>query len=301
MSASSWFHRRGALSEGGWESVVDDRLPGWEHTGLRVAALRDEDELVLEAAAVERLFVPLSGSFEVDHTDAAGEAGRTVLAGRVSVFAGTTDVLYLGARSRAVLRGSGRIAVAESPTADVHPARHITADQTPIELRGAGASSRQVHNFGSPQALEASRMIVCEVITPASNWSSYPPHKHDVERPGQESALEEIYYFEAAPVAGSDADPDAAFGVFSAYSSPAGEIDIDARVRSGDIALVPYGYHGPAAALPGYDLYYLNVMAGPGRERIWLIQDDPQHAWVRESWADEPIDPRLPYGAYREE
>lgn len=299
--ASSWFHPRGSLTQDGWESVVDARLPGWEHTGLRVALLQAGEELTIDAGSIERLFVPLAGAFEVAYEDAEGHRGTTALSGRRSVFAGPTDVLYLGARSHAVLRGEGRIAVAEARTDDVHPTCYIAASQTPVELRGAGASSRQVHNFGTPQALEASRMIVCEVITPSSNWSSYPPHKHDVEQPGVESALEEIYYFESAPVAGATAAGDSAFGTFSTYSSPAGAIDIDARVRSGDIALVPYGYHGPAAAAPGYDLYYLNVMAGPGAERVWLIQDDPRHAWVRESWADEPIDPRLPYGANTEE
>ncbi len=88
----------------------------------------------------------------------------------------------------------------------------------------------------------------------------------------------------------------APFGMFSTYSSPAGAIDINAMVQSGDVALVPYGYHGPAVAAPGYDLYYLNVMAGPGVERAWLISDDPHHAWVRQAWTAEDIDPRLPYG-----
>ena len=85
--------------------------------------------------------------------------------------------------------------------------------------------------------------------------------------------------------------------MFSTYSSPAGPIDINARVQTGDIALVPYGYHGPAVAAPGYDLYYLNVMAGPGLERRWLISDDPAHAWVRESWHEQQIDSRLPYAS----
>ncbi len=85
--------------------------------------------------------------------------------------------------------------------------------------------------------------------------------------------------------------------MFATYSSGAGEIDIAERVRTGDIALVPFGFHGPAVAAPGYDLYYLNVMAGPDRERSWLITDDPAHAWVRDSWSGQVIDPRLPYRA----
>ncbi|WP_046014741.1 5-deoxy-glucuronate isomerase [Microbacterium sp. SA39] len=290
-----WFHRRGALTHDGWESIVDEQTPGWEHTGIRVAEITSGDSLYLSDRGVERIVIPLAGSFDIVHT-AAGSTTSTHLVGRASVFEGPTDVLYLSADSTAQLTGEGRVAVATSPTTVVRPSRHITAAETPVELRGAGASSRQVHNFGTPQALDAARLIVCEVITPAENWSSYPPHKHDEHVPGRESRLEEIYYFEAAPAAGSGATQTAAFGMFSAYSSPAGEIDINAMVRSGDIALVPYGYHGPAVAAPGYDLYYLNVMAGPDPEREWLISDDPAHAWVRDTWRGQQVDVRLPFG-----
>ncbi len=295
MSAT-WFHRRGALAQGGWESVVDDRLPGWAHTGLHVAALADGDEVVLEETGAERIVVPLQGSFVVSHGEGA-ESQTTILRGRASVFAGPTDVLYVSAGSTLRITGAGRVAVASSPTDERHPSRLITAEEVAVELRGAGAASRQVHNFGTPGSLDAARLIVCEVVTPAGNWSSYPAHKHDEHVPGHESRLEEIYYFESAPIAGAGptVDPDAAFGLFSTTSSPAGEISIDEQVRSGDIALVPYGYHGPAVAAPGYDLYYLNVMAGPDPERAWLISDDPAHAWVRETWRTEQIDPRLPY------
>jgi 5-deoxy-glucuronate isomerase len=289
-----WFHRRGALASGAWESVVDATTPDWEHTGIRVAEIAEGEHLELEDPGVERIVVPLHGSFTVAHKRSEDES-ETVLEGRDSVFDGPTDVLYLSTGTTATIRGAGRIAVAEAPTSQVKPWRYIPKSSTPIELRGAGRSSRQVHNFGTPQVLDAARLIVCEVITPTENWSSYPPHKHDEHTPDHESRLEEIYYFEAAPIAGSSAVPGSAFGMFSTYSSPAGEIDINAMVRSGDIALVPYGYHGPAVAAPGYDLYYLNVMAGPDPERRWLISDDPAHAWVRDTWNGQQIDPRLPF------
>ncbi|WP_417507065.1 5-deoxy-glucuronate isomerase [Microbacterium sp.] len=294
----NWFHRRGAIGRDGWESVVDDATPGWAHTGIRIGELGAGESLALADTGVERIIVPLSGSFSVAHTE-EGSTTETALAGRRSVFDGPSDVLYLSAAATAVITGSGRVAVASSPTSVVHPTRHILAAETPVELRGAGASSRQVHNFGTPEALDAERLIVCEVITPAENWSSYPPHKHDEHVPGRESRLEEIYYFEAAPTrsSGDAAAADAAFGMFATYSSDAGEIDIAERVHTGDIALVPFGFHGPAVAAPGYDLYYLNVMAGPDRERAWLITDDPAHAWVRDSWSGQDIDPRLPYRA----
>lgn len=291
-----WFHRRGTLALEGWESVVDESTPGWQHTGIRIGELRAGESLVLPTTGVERIVVPLSGSFTIVSRESSAIA-RIELTGRPSVFDGPTDVVYLSAVATAEITGQGRVAVASSPTDVVRPTRHIPASDTPVELRGAGASSRQVHNFGTPEALDAARLIVCEVITPAGNWSSYPPHKHDEHLPGHESRLEEIYYFEAAP-SRDGGRPDAApgaFGMFSTYSSPAGEIEIDAMVRSGDIALVPFGYHGPAVAAPGYDLYYLNVMAGPESERAWLITDDPAHAWVREAWEGEKPDPRLPY------
>jgi len=290
-----WFHRRGELARGAWESVVDATTLGWSHTGIRVADLMDGDEVTLDDRGVERIVVPLAGAFTVVHHHFPGE-WETRLHGRASVFDGPTDVLYLPSGTAAEIRGHGRVAVAEAPTTQTRPWQYIPAGDTPVELRGTGVSSRQVHNFGTPDALDAAKLIVCEVITPAENWSSYPPHKHDEHVEGHESRLEEIYYFESAPARGTEGvTPAAAFGMFSTYSSPAGDIDINAMVRSGDIALVPFGYHGPAVAAPGYDLYYLNVMAGPDADRVWLISDDPAHAWVRDSWAGQPVDERLPF------
>ncbi|GAA4401139.1 5-deoxy-glucuronate isomerase [Tsukamurella soli] len=296
---NEWFHRRGALAREGWESVVDGRIPGWQHTGIRVAVL-DGGSLKLPAGDVERIVVPLSGAFGVDHGDTDHDTTTTVLQGRRSVFDGPTDVLYVGAGTGLTVRGRGRVAVAEAPTTQRRPAKYIAAADVPVEVRGAGRDTRQVHNFGTPAALDAGALIVCEVITPGGNWSSHPAHKHDEHVAGHESRLEEIYYFEAAParelaeagVVPVDAD---AFGSFATYSSAAGEIDTNALVRTGDIALVPYGYHGPAVAAPEYDLYYLNVMAGPDPERVWLVTDDPRQAWIRGRWDEQDTDPRLPY------
>jgi 5-deoxy-glucuronate isomerase len=290
---NEWFFPRGALSDRAWESVVDDSLDGWQHTGLRVAELAGA-AVELPAGDVERIVVPLSGSFAVEH-----EGETTRLAGRSGVFDGPTDVLYVGAGNGLTISGSGRVAVAEAPTRIRKPSAYIAANEVPVELRGAGRDTRQVHNFGTPGALDAAALIVCEVITPAGNWSSHPAHKHDEDIPGHESALEEIYYFEAAPARGASAPPTAdAFGSFATYRSAAGDIETNALVRTGDIALVPFGYHGPAAAAPEYDLYYLNVMAGPGEERAWLISDDPRQAWLRSTWEGTEQDPRLPYSTH---
>jgi 5-deoxy-glucuronate isomerase len=285
---NEWLYPRGSLAEGPWESVVDAGLPGWAHTGLRIADLGGE--ISLPSAPVERMVVPLRGSFAV-----SSGPDRWSLAGRESVFDGPTDVLYLGMGSEARIEGEGRVAIAEAPAARPLPHALLRREEVPVEIRGAGRSTRQVHNFGVPGALAAEKLIVCEVITPAENWSSYPAHKHD-RSTQSESELEEIYYFESAVARGAVATPEAApFGLFTTYASDARPIDTGARVATGDIALVPYGFHGPAVAAPGYDLYYLNVMAGPGAERAWRITDDPAHRWVRGSWADQHPDPRLPY------
>jgi 5-deoxy-glucuronate isomerase len=127
------------------------------------------------------------------------------------------------------------------------------------------------------------------VLTPGGNWSSYPPHKHDEQR-DDESELEEIYYFE---VASGPSGPGMAYQ--RVYGHEGADIDMLAEVRSGDVVTIPRGWHGPSMAVPGYDLYYLNVMAGPAAERAWVIRDDPAHAWVRETWPDQKVDPRLPF------
>jgi 5-deoxy-glucuronate isomerase len=164
--------------------------------------------------------------------------------------------------------------------------RYVGALDVPVEFRGAGQASRQVNNFCAPGVFDCHKLMAVEVLTPGGNWSSYPPHKHDTPNPG-EAVLEEVYYFEVA-----DDGP----GYQRVYSSERGHADTLAEVSSGDVVLVPYGYHGPSMAAPGYDLYYLNVLAGPAEERSMAFCDDPRHAWIRSSWTGQHIDPRLPFG-----
>ena len=182
----------------------------------------------------------------------------------------------------------GRYAFPAARATRVLPFRYQAASDIAVELRGAGSCSRQVNNFCTPDTFDADRLIACEVITPGGNWSSYPPHKHDEEREG-ETSLEEIYYYE---VAAGPSGPGVAYQ--RVYGTADRPIDVFAEVRSGDAVLIPHGWHGPSIAAPGYDLYYLNVMAGPGEERAWRICDDPAHAWVRRTWETQTVDPRLP-------
>ncbi len=274
----------GSTGAGAEVVAVTPESAGWGFAGLRVVRLDPGGSYRCATGADEVLVLPLSGSCVVDSS-----AGKAELAGRVTVFSQVSDCAYIPIRSELTVTsaGGGRFALAAARAERERPFRYLAAADVPVELRGAGACSRQVNNFGIPGVLDADRLIACEVLTPAGNWSSYPPHKHDEDRPG-ESVLEEIYYYEIAP---GPAGPGLAYQrVYGTAGRPA---DLLAEVRDGDVVIIPHGWHGPAMAAPGYDLYYLNVMAGPGR-REWLIRDDPAHAWVRSTWSDQPIDPRLP-------
>jgi 5-deoxy-glucuronate isomerase len=297
-----WVLPLGTTGGDGWDLAVTDAHPDWRHTSLRVAGLTGPgDARSLAAGDWEHIVVPLSGGVHVTVETPDGTVHEAALAGRADVFAGPTDVAYAPAGSRITVRPAagparvalaGALAPAGSPAAGGRAFRHVPAADVPVEQRGSGTASREVRNFGIPAVLDADAIIACEVVTPAGNWSSWPPHKHDVERPGEETALEEIYYFETQGTDPRAADP---VGYQRVYAS--GEdrpIDVLAEVRTGDVVLVPHGWHGPSMAAPDAHLYYLNVMAGPGPERAWLICDDPAHAWVRDTWRDQPFDTRLP-------
>lgn len=291
-----WVLPLGTAAGDGWDVAVTDAHPAWHHTSLRVATLDAPAPRVLDGGDWEYLVVPLSGGVHVTAETAGGSTHRAELAGRDSVFSGPTDVAYVPARSRITLQpsaGAARVALAGALVADGggHAFRHLAAGEVPVERRGAGSASREVRNFGTPEVLAADAIIACEVVTPAGNWSSWPPHKHDTERSGAETALEEIYYFETRSADAAGTDP---VGYQRVYASDDRPIDVLAEVRTGDVVLVPHGWHGPSIAAPDAHLYYLNVMAGPGPERAWLICDDPAHAGVRAAWPGLPFDPRLP-------
>jgi 5-deoxy-glucuronate isomerase len=258
---------------------------GWRFSGLRVVELGPGENLELLTGSDEFVVVPLAGGCEVSGMDF-----RFLLSGRTDVFAGPTDFAYLpvDANARIESLAGGRFALASASARRQLPARYVAAGEVPVELRGAGRASREVHNMCTPETFDADRLMVVEVLTPGGNWSSYPPHKHD-EHTEDERPLEEIYYFEIGGGANG-------FGYQRVYSSSGGDIDVLREVRTGDVVLVPHGYHGPSMAPPGYDMYYLNVMAGP-EERAWRCTDDPAHAWIRDTWLNETIDPRLPFGA----
>jgi 5-deoxy-glucuronate isomerase len=278
------------------EIVLTPRDAGWTWCGLRVLRLAPGVHVTVTTGDSEAFVLPLAGSLQVDVQDEA----RYELAGRRSVFTSATDVVYAGRESTLTLL-SDRGAEVALPSARCDrrlPSAYGAADDLPVEVRGAGQSTRLVRNFGAPGAWDhADKLVCCELVTPPGNWSSHPPHKHDVTQPCT-VVNEEIYYYR---IAGSDQETPSPHGfeMHRTYTAPehaaAGlsPLDETLEVRDGDVVLVPYGYHGPCAAAPGYPMYYLNVLAGPGAERSMAFCDDPAHAWIRDSWAGEDADPRV--------
>ena len=280
----------GSLADGADPVALTPEDAGWGYCGLRVLALAEGERRTLETGHDEAVLLPLSVSGLTVEAD--GE--RFVLAGRPSVFARVTDFAYVGRDTTVTLTAGsgGEVAMATARCAAKRPPRYGPAEAVPIELRGAGPSTRQVTNFFSPDAWPDAEELMCvELLTPDGNWSSYPPHKHD---DSAECTVqnEEIYYFRIGRAGETQCSPEG-FGLHRLYTVD-GEIDETVEVRDGDVFLIPRGYHGPCVAAPGYTMYYLNVLAGPTPGRSMAFCDDPAHHWVRDSWEGMPVDPRCP-------
>jgi 5-deoxy-glucuronate isomerase len=297
---SKWHYLKGELATGGWDVHLEATaapISNWAHTGLRVADLSKQSSFVISADHNERIIFTLAGSGLTVKFKVQGESDWVTksLRGRRNVFAGATDYLYLPFHTDIEISGDGRFAVGEAPARNHKAVRLVAKEEVPVYIRGAGAATRQIHNFGMPDTLDADRFIVVEGIVPSGNWSGIPAHKHDVYIPGKESNLEEIYYFEAAPAKGNTPQQSDPFGYFRGYTADERPFNISGEVRAGDTVLVPNGWHGPVSATAGYDIYFFNVMAGPDPEREWFVTDDPDHAWIRATWNEATPDPRLPY------
>lgn len=277
------YHPAGSLVTDGDPVVITPDLAGWTFTGLRVFDLEPGGSRILVTGTTEMAVLPLSGACTVEV-----ESHRFELEGRDSMFARVSDFAYIpiDAEVRVTSHTGGEFALpmAEA-TRRMEPA-YGPAEDVEVMVRGAGPSSRQINNFLMAGVKMAEKLLAVEVLTPAGNFSSYPPHKHDVADPdAPEVELEEIYYFRF--------DRPDGYGFFREWTSD-GEFDTTLRVHNGDVVYCPRGYHGPSLAVPGHHMYFLNAMAGPGAERMWQATDDPAHAWIRDTWAAMEPDPRLP-------
>jgi 5-deoxy-glucuronate isomerase len=267
------------LRHGEWD-VVDPLSAAWRYLSFRIEGLRDREQVSRQTGSEEIALVPLGGRCAVESGGERWEIGE-----RSSVFEGMPWALYLPRDTDYALSALGdvEVAVAGALADERLEPRLVTPDEVEIEVRGSGNATRQINHIIKPD-FPAQRLLVVEVFTPAGNWSSYPPHKHDEDHPPGEVVLEEVYYYRA------QTEPPGAFAVQRLYSPQYGT-DITETVRDGDLMLVPHGYHTTVAA-HGYDLYYLNGLAGD--RRSMAAADDPALAWIRPAWADLEPDPRVP-------
>lgn len=251
------------------DGTVIDVTPanaGWSHVGFRLVRLADAQHCAGGEPGREVCLVLVSGTADIT----AGNQAFTALGGRTTPFEGRAPgAVYVpaGMSWSVTARGEVELAVCTAPGNGQRTARVIEPAQMSSEVRGTGTNTRHVRNI-LPETEPADGLLVVEVITPGGNWSSYPPHKHDTAVPGEETVLEETYYHRTRPAQG--------FAFQRVYTDDR-SLDETITVGDGDVVLVPRGYH-PVGAAHGYDLYYLNVMAGP--ERRWLFRNDPAHAWI---------------------
>lgn len=245
---------------------VTPHSAGWRHVGFKVCRLEPGQRIAGREAERETCIVVLSGSALIS-ADAQefGEVG-----GRSSVFENAAPgAVYVPADAPFSIVAITRVelALCTAPGQSRRTARVISPDSMSLEVRGQGTNTRHVRNI-LPESEPADSLLVVEVLTPAGHWSSYPPHKHDSAVEGEETALEETYYHRISPPQG--------FAFQRVYTDDR-SLDETLCVSDGDVVLVPRGYH-PVAASHGYDLYYLNVMAGPVRK--WIFRNDPVHEWM---------------------
>jgi 5-deoxy-glucuronate isomerase len=241
---------------------------GWGYVGFETRTLQQGAESELDTDEKELCVVILSGKARVTADGfVSGAIGE-----RKSVFDGLPWSVYLPPHSAAGLEAATdcELALCSAPATGKLKARVIAPKDVETFTRGSGGNARHIRNV-LPEDAEAESLLVVEVITPGGNWSSYPPHKHDRDALPDESYLEETYYHRLKPPQG--------FAFQRIYTDDR-SLDETLTVGDGDVVLVPRGYH-PVGAPHGYDLYYLNVMAGP--KRVWRFHNDPAHEWLMKS------------------
>ena len=276
MTRQKLLYRSARVAPGRTGAALDltPRALGWERIHFAVRHLTAGGTWSGLSRDQERCLVLLRGSFEVSWDSAWHLVGP-----RADVFSGYPHAVYLPAQTpfRIIATADCEIADCRAASTRALAPRVIRPADCGFEIRGGGNATRQIVDI-VPPGFPADRLLICEVYTPAGNWSSYPPHKHDTDDPPREVDLEEIYYFRYK-------DPDG-YGFHRVYTD---RRDETVRVTHGDVVAVRDGYH-PFVTAYGYDAYYLNVLAGT--RRSMAASDDPRYAMFRGQWP--PQDPRLP-------
>jgi len=266
---------------GGYGEIVSitQEKAGWDSISLRVARLSHGQQHKHFSPGEEMALVMLGGQVSVKCSNQFWPS----LGNRADVFSGMPHVLYLPVGSGEVviesLTAVSEVAICGARAQREFPSKVILPSMVEIEVRGGGNATRQINHILKPD-FQADRILVVEVYTPSGNWSSYPPHKHDVHNPPGEVDLDEIYYYKISKPEG--------YAIQRVYTRDGGR-DETITVRDNEVILIPDGYH-PVVAAHGYNCYYLNVLAGSARSMA--ATDDPDYAWVRCQWREQ--DPRVP-------
>jgi 5-deoxy-glucuronate isomerase len=273
---------RPADADGEYIRVTPD-MAGWELLHFAARRLNSGQVWQHETGSAEYALVVLGGRCSVSSSRGEWPAiGR-----RSDVFSGMPYALYLPPQTEftvTALSDDLDIAYGWCAAEEIDPPRLVTPEQVEVELRGGGNASRQINSL-IPPGFPCQRLVAVEVYTPPGNWSSYPPHKHDEHREDSagnllEADLEEIYFYKI--------DRPEGYAYQRVYTGDRQRDEL-LLARHNDVVLVPEGYH-PVVAAHGYHVYYLNFLAGSAQSLA--NSDDPDYAWIKESWQDQ--DPRLP-------
>lgn len=263
---------------------------GWEYITFEARRLEIGDSWAFSSGENELVIVNLTGRYTINST----RGNWPGVGGRETVFTGAAHALYLPRRTdfQVSAEEAGEFAVAWVPTDQDHEPLLIRPEDVAISVRGGDNVSRQINDL-LPSGAPVHRLVLVEVYTPGGNWSSYPPHKHDVHLEDEEghlleADLEEVYFYKI-----DKPDGYAFQRVYTDETSPLHKAGypIDAVVRAEEncAVLVPEGYH-PVVSAPGYTTYYLNVLAGSAQ--VLANQDDPRYTWVKNTYRRK--DDRLP-------
>jgi len=254
------------LGTSGRVTHVTPESAGWTYVGFDLHRLKPGETASAATGTREACLVFVTGKGKA----AAGGKELGELGQRMTPFEGKPWSVYVpeGSDWSVTATTDLELAVCTAPGLKGGlPVRVISPDDLGQEIRGKGSNTRHVTNI-LPENKPADSLLVVEVITPAGNTSSYPPHKHDQDDLPRESHLEETYYHRLNPPQG--------FGFQRVYTDDR-SLDEAMAIEDGDVVLVPKGYH-PCTTCHGYDLYYLNVMAGP--KRTWKFHNAAEHEWL---------------------
>ena len=269
---------------------VTPELAGWDYISFQLRQLPAHRSWAFATGEREIAIVVLSGRLSVE----SDRGSWPHIGERESVFTGLPSALYLPRHTTLTVNAETdcELAVAQAPTDQDHQPRLVTPRDVETEIRGGDHATRQINSI-LPPGFPCDRLVIVEVYTPGGNWSSYPPHKHDIHKNDHdgnilEADLEEVYFYKL------DRPEGFAFQrIYTAPESPlhrAGfPIDAVLLAHNNDVVLVPEGYH-PVSSPPGYTTYYLNVLAGSAQSLA--NSEDPDHAWVKQHY--QSVDARVP-------